>query len=336
MEAALQLLEVVSSLAWYTGLLMGALWLLKEVTMGMYLGRQRLDGRLVVVTGANCGIGLETARDLASRGATLVLGCRSRERGEAAVRDIVATTGNTQVVMEELDLLSLESVRRFAQTIASRPEPLGLLINNAGMADGDGIQSWAIGKSHLSNDGLELVTQTNHLSHFLLTNLLKDKLAAAGKARVINVSSIAAPGGKIDLQNINYESDSSPSALRNNYHNSKLMNVLFSKEISRRWGQLGITSYSNHPGVIRTEVFRHFTVALQYFLLFICYWVGKDCRQGAQTTLYLALEPGLESQAGSFFGDCRNWDFILNKMASDSTLASGLWERSAQLVNLDM
>ena len=83
------------------------------------------------------------------------------------------------------------------------------------------------------------------------TEVPQDKLAAAGQARVINVSSIAAPGGKIDLQNINYESDSSHSALKNNYHNSKLMNVVFSKEISRRWGQLGITSYSNHPGVIR-------------------------------------------------------------------------------------
>ena len=93
--------------------------------------------------------------------------------------------------------------------------------------------------------------QCNHLSHFLLTNLLRDKLAEAGNARVINVSSFAACHGKIDLNNVNYESDSSPAALQRNYHNSKLMNVMFSQEIGRRWADLGITSYSNHPGLVR-------------------------------------------------------------------------------------
>ena len=93
--------------------------------------------------------------------------------------------------------------------------------------------------------------QCNHLSHFLLTNLLRDKLAEAGNARVINVASFAAWHGKINLNNINYESDSSAAALQRNYHNSKLMNVMFSQEISRRWADLGITAYSNHPGLVR-------------------------------------------------------------------------------------
>ena len=122
-------------------------------------------------------------------------------------------------------------------------------------------------KLHLSDDGLETtlqvrsipspsskicsIVQCNHLSHFLLTNLLRDKLAEAGNARVINVSSFAAWHGKINLDNINYESDSSPAALKYNYHNSKLMNVMFSQEISRRWADLGITAYSNHPGLVR-------------------------------------------------------------------------------------
>ena len=95
--------------------------------------------------------------------------------------------------------------------------------------------------------------QCNHLSHFLLTNLLREKLAEAGNARVINVSSFAAWHGKIDLNNINYESDSSPATLQRNYHNSKLMNVMFSQEIGRRWADLGITAYSNHPGLVRYD-----------------------------------------------------------------------------------
>ena len=133
------------------------------------------------------------------------------------------------------------------------------------MSDGRGAKTWAVGKSHLSEDGLEITTQVpdpfspkvlrfaqcNHLSHFLLTNLLRDKLAEAGNARVINVSSCMALLGKIDLNNINYESDSSPAALKQNYNNSKLMNVMFSQEISRRWADLGITAYSNHPGGVR-------------------------------------------------------------------------------------
>ena len=199
-----------------------------------------------------------------------------------------------------------------------------------------GAKSWAIGKSHLSDDGLEITTQVepssnktilgtprlgtiltnpqcNHLSHFLLTNLLRDKLTEAGNARVINVSSLAAKGGKIDLDNINYESDSSPEALKKNYNNSKLMNVMFSQEISRRWAHLGITAFSNHPGVVRTEVFRHFSDAIQKFITVHNYLVGKDSWQGAQTSIFLAVQPGLEKESGGYFADCRNWNFLLSK-----------------------
>jgi NAD(P)-dependent dehydrogenase (short-subunit alcohol dehydrogenase family) len=255
-------LSALSCLATGLALLLLGLWLWKEVTMGLYTGGDRLDGRLVVITGGNCGIGLEvgrpplpppaaqTARELARRGALLVVGCRSKARGEAAVRDIVASTGSRTVELVELDLLSLASVRRFAQAVASRPEPLHLLINNAGAA---AIMNGSRhdGRSHLSGDGLEVVTQTNHLSHFLLTCLLRDRLAAAGTSRVINVSSLAALHGKIDLQNINYETDSSSAALKKNYHNSKLMNVMFSAELSRRWKEQGVTSFSCHPGLVR-------------------------------------------------------------------------------------
>ena len=240
--------------------------------------------------------------------------------------------------MVHLDLLSLESVRRFAQTIIARPEPLSVLINNAGMSDGRGYASWSVGKSHLSTDGLEMVTQTNHLSHFLLTNLLKDKLVSAGSARVVNVSSIKAMMAPLDLDNINFEMDSSHAALNFNYHNSKLMNVMFSKEICKRWGGLGVTSYSCHPGLVRTEVFRNFNPALQKLIVFLGYWTGKNNLQGAQSTIFLALQPGLESQAGSCFGDCRNCDWIMafNKVASDARLASGLWDRSAELVSTSL
>ena len=195
---------------------------------------------------------LQTAKELARRGATLILGCRSRERGETAG----ASSSNTRVEMVELDLLDLSSVRRFAKEVAGRPQPIHLLINNAGFWDGAGRKTWAAGdrphnisqilpgsrpninmrtgKSHLSADGLEFVTQCNHLAPFLLTNLLRARLAAAGTARVINVSSIAAVlnwqgigRAPLDMDNINYAKDHSPQALKFAYHNSKLMNILF-------------------------------------------------------------------------------------------------------------
>merc|ERR1711962_1382109 len=330
------LLTILSYILYMVTLCVLLVWLVKELTMGIYTGNTRLEGKLVVITGANCGIGLETARDLAARGARVILGCRSKQRGEIAVKDIIDSTGNSGVEMLELDLLSLESVRRFAQLVAARNQPLHILINNAGIADGKGLHSWAVGRSHLSKDGLEIVTQTNHLSHFLLTNLLKDKLQAAGNSRVINVSSLAGCGGKLDLNNVNHEKDSSTTMLKMNYHNSKLMNMLFTKELSKRWANIGVTSYSLHPGFVRTEIFRSFSHPDQKFISLLGYITGKDLWQGAQTTIFLACDENIETQTGSFFGDCRNWDFLLPRQAKDSSLAFQLWERSAELVQLHM
>jgi len=261
-----ELLTILSYILYMVTVCVVLVWLVKELTMGIYTGTTRLEGKLVVITGANCGIGLETARDLAARGARVILGCRSKQRGQIAVKDIIDSTGNSGVEMIELDLLSLESVRRFAQLVAARNQPLHILINNAGMTDGAGLHSWAVGRSHLSEDGLEIVTQTNHLSHFLLTNLLKDRLKAAGNSRVINVSSVAGCGGKLDLNNVNYEKDSSTGMLKKNYHNSKLMNIMFTKELSKRWADIGVTSYSLHPGFVRTEIFRSFSHPDQNFI----------------------------------------------------------------------
>jgi len=304
----------------------------KELTMGMHRGKERLDGKLVVITGASCGIGLETARELAQRGAFLILGCRSRLRGLKAVKEIVASTGNSRVEMMDLDLASLASVQEFAKSVIARPEPLQVLINNAGMVAGSSSQE---PPNHLSSDGLEVVTQTNHLSHFLLTNLLREKLSAAGNARVINVSSMLAKRGKITLDNINYESNSSNAALKTTYANSKLMNIMFSQEIGRRWKHLGITAFSCHPGFVRTEVMRNLSPAMQMPFKVAGFILGKSSRQGAQTSLYLALKAGLEEESGCYFGDCANWQHQLNREHTDTELASGLWDRSATLVNLD-
>jgi len=302
------------------------LFLYKELTMGMYRRVVDMTGKVVVITGGNSGVGLETARSLAMRGARVILGCRSRERGMQAVTDIKRTTNNEKVHFYPLDLLDLKSVRKFAKDIGGDFEKIDILINNAGMADGrkDRVVT-------RSKDKFEITLQTNHLSHFLLTNLLKAKLAAAGDARVINVSSMASQFGNIDLNNLNYEKDETVG--NRSYHNSKLMNILFTKELSRRWSDIGVTSFALHPGFVRTNIFNDLPGGSVFISL--AFLVGKNNMQGAQTSLYLSCEPGIEHMTGEYFVDCKPTTRWMNKVqAMDKDLCAGLWDKSAQLLSI--
>merc|ERR1712106_471746 len=305
------------------------LFLYKEFTMGMYGKKIDMSGKVVVITGGNSGIGLETARGLAEQGATVILGCRSKERGKEAVADIKRTTFNENVRFLPLDLLDLQSVRDFSEEINKQVDKIDILLNNAGFADARNERNLT-----RSKDKLEISLQTNHLSHFLLTNLLKAQLAAAGNARVINVSSMANLMGNIDMENINYEKDE-VKPCKMTYHNSKLMNVLFSKEIALRWSNLGVTSYSLHPGLVRTNISNVFSPVLKNFMIFLGFLVGKNNLQGEQTSIFLSCEPGIENLSGEFFMDCKVRSSWMNKQALDKDLCSKLWDRSAQLVSFE-
>jgi len=159
------------------------LW--KELSMGICKAKTRLEGKLAVVTGGNAGIGFETAKDLSARGARVIIGCRSRVRGEEAVRKIIASTGNKEVSMMDLDLADLQTVKKFAKDFCAKEDRLDILVNNAGIG-GFGIET-----KTLTKDNNEMVAQTNYLGHFLLTHLLKEQLKVSGNARVVNVSSQA-------------------------------------------------------------------------------------------------------------------------------------------------
>lgn len=312
-------------------------FLYKELTMGIYRASKSIDmkGKVAIVTGGNASIGLETARGLAARGAKVVLGCRNRYKGESAVKDIVQSTGNSQVIFRQLDLQDLQSVKNFAETVSREGEKVDILVNNAGIIHGEGYDSWEKGGSHqVTKDNLEIVTQTNHLGHFLLTNLLKESLTKSGGSRVVNVSSMANKGGNIDLTNINYENKHEKADLEKTYHNSKLMNVLFSLELSKRWADLGVTSYSLHPGFVRTAIFDNFSDVQKNLITALGYLVGKNPWQGAQTTLFLCMEPDIEKMAGGFFSDCRKNTLWLSPEAENLELCAGLWTRSEELVGL--
>jgi len=313
------------------------IWLWKELTMGVYRNANaiNLHGKVVVVTGGNNGVGFETAKVIARQGAKVIIASRSEEKGEKAVREIIRETGNAKVVFKPLNLLSLASVRDFAESLKRDEAKIDILINNAGMSDDRGASSWLKGESYLSGDGLEKVTQTNHFGHFLLTNLVKDLLAEANGARVVNLSSMVNKFGNIQPNNINYETNHEKEALSKTYANSKLMAILFSFELNKRWKDIGVTSYAAHPGFVRSGFFDNFSAKRKGLIMVLGQLLGKNNWQGAQTSLFAALEPGIEeSLSGVLLADCRRADYMANKQAQDPNIAQALWKRSAELVGL--
>lgn len=209
-----------------------------------------LTGKTAIVTGANTGIGLETAVDLARRGARVILACRSEEKGERASQEVKTRTQNTDVVFVKVDLSSLRSVRAFSTKILDEEPQIDILVNNAGVMDPPYTKT---------EDGFELQFGVNHLSHFLLTNLLLKRMKEAPSARVVNVSSCAHARGKINFDDLQSERNYSPHGA---YQQSKLANILFTRSLALRLEGSNVRTYSLHPGVIQTELVRHLNGAL--------------------------------------------------------------------------
>ncbi|KAK2845216.1 hypothetical protein Q5P01_011875 [Channa striata] len=284
----------------------------------------RLDGKTILITGANSGIGKETSRELARRGARVVMACRDMTRAEQAAEEIRKSTGNGNVVTRHLDLASIYSVRQFAKDFLDSEDKLDILINNAGVMM---CPKW------LTEDGFETQLGVNHLGHFLLTNLLLPKLKSSSPSRVINVSSIAHKGGQIDFEDLFFSRK--PYSPLDSYRQSKLANVLFTRELARRLKGSGVSTFCLHPGIIQTELVRH---VMDWFpllrmilklpgLLFL-----KSPHQGCQTTVYCSVTPGLEERSGRYFSDCAEKEPAAE--AQDDEVARKLWEQSAQLVGL--
>ena len=228
-----------------------SLWMLRRYFVGgVCRSKAMLDGKTVIITGGNTGIGKETAIDLAKRNARVILACRNQEKGKKAEVDVRRESGSSDVHFHQLDLASFASIRKFAKELLSEESRIDILINNAG------VMYCAFGKTE---DGFETQFGVNHLGHFLLTNLLLDKIKQAPEGRIITVSSIGhAMTSKFDLDTINSEAHYSPYDA---YHKSKLANVLFTKALAKRLIGTNVTSNSLHPGAVATELQRH-TLAL--------------------------------------------------------------------------
>lgn len=270
-----------------------------------------LDGRVVLVTGANTGIGRVAALELAQQGAHVFVACRSAERTQSVLDEIRSVPGSGALEFLPLDLGDLESVRRCAETFLARGLPLHLLINNAGLAGARGF----------TKSGFELAFGVNHLGHFLLTQLLLDRIKASAPARIVTVASKAhyrAPG--IDWQAVR-ERTRTATALKE-YCVSKLANVLFSAELGRRLSGSGVSTYSLHPGVVGTDVWR----SLPWPLRAIMKLATISPEKGARTTLHCATSSSVATETGLYYDECR--PKRPSRIAQDTALAAELWNRS--------
>ncbi|XP_076592082.1 dehydrogenase/reductase SDR family member 13-like [Chaetodon auriga] len=282
-----------------------------------------LHGKTVIVTGSNTGIGMTTAIDVAKRGARVILACRSKQRGEAALKEVMRESGSNKVVFMQLDLGSLKSVRSFAETFLKSEPRLDILINNAGV--------FLQGRTE---DGLEMMFGVNHIGHFLLTNLLLDRLKECEPSRVVNVSSMGHQYGTIDFDCLNTQKalgmDASFKEVFKVYCDSKLCNVLFNHELAKRLKGTKVTCYSLHPGAIKSDLGRN-SLTLQMAVPLV-YFFTKNTVDGAQTTLHCALQEGLEPLSGRYFSNCALKE--PSAKAKDDAAAKKLWELSERLCGL--
>ncbi|XP_034029634.1 retinol dehydrogenase 13 isoform X2 [Thalassophryne amazonica] len=252
------------------------------------------------------------------------MACRDLIRAERAAEEIRQSTGNGNVVIRHLDLASLYSVRQFAKDFLDSEDRLDILINNAGVMM---CPKW------VTEDGFETQMAVNHLGHFLLTNLLLPKLKNSAPSRVVTVSSVAHRGGQIKFDDLFFSRR--PYSALASYRQSKLANVLFSRELARRVKGSGVSSFCLHPGVIRTELSRHvegWFPLLGVLLSLPALLLMKTPSQGCQTTVYCAVTPGLEEQSGCYFSDCAVKE--AGPAGQDDAAARKLWKESARLVGL--
>ncbi|RUS82634.1 hypothetical protein EGW08_009587 [Elysia chlorotica] len=295
-----------------------------STALQVLMGRD-LTGKYVIVTGANSGIGFETARSLALHGATVVMACRdldSAKRGKAAIQDELA---QAKVEAMYIDLSSLESVKAFADKYIQLGWPLHVLILNAGV--------FGLGFK-ITEDNLEQTFQVNHLAQFYLTKLLVNVLMESAPARVIVVSSESHRMSTLSEQHLVEDRVCPPKAGGfwhfDAYNNSKLCNVLFANELNNRLLPHGVVANSLHPGnMMSSGMPRHWWI---YRLLFaLVRPFTKSMQQGASTTVYCAVAEELSNVGGLYFNNCCRCP--PSNAASSKSMAAALWSLSEKLLD---
>ncbi|KYM99697.1 Retinol dehydrogenase 11 [Cyphomyrmex costatus] len=306
----------------------------------MCTSKTRLDCKTVVITGASSGIGKETARDLYARGARVILACRNMEKTNEAIEDIKNNPPSHinkdkyknnagELAIYPLDLRSLKSVRNCAKNLLTNEAHIHILINNAGVA---------AYPNEKTEDGFQTTLQVNHLGHFLLTLLLLPKMQLSSpNCRIINVSSLTYIFADIDFDDINLERSYAPCK---SYMQTKLANILFTKELARRLKASnihGINVYSLHPGIVPSEISQYssntiFPGATSCYNAF-AYLFYKNAEQGAQTTIYCCVDEETANTTGLYYSNCGVATLYRN--ANNDQYPEKLWNVSCQLLHLE-
>ena len=278
-----------------------------------------MTGKICLITGGNSGIGKATALGLAKMGATVVIVSRNKEKGETAVTDIIAKSGNKNVELIQADMSSQNSIHKLAEDLKARHEKLHLLINNAGVY---------LTKRTTTENGLESTFAVNHLGPFLLTSLLLDILKASAPSRIVNVTSDAHNGAKINFEDLQGEKRFSGWQA---YGQSKLAMILFTHELAKKLEGTGVTANSAHPGVVRTNFAKNNggLVMLGFRFLGI-FFISPD--SSAKRILYVATSPSLEGVTGKYF--TRMHEVRSSPESYDDDAARRLWLVSEQLAKL--
>ena len=279
-----------------------------------------MEGKTVVITGGNAGIGKATAINLAKQGAEILITSRSERKAKAAVEEIKSASKNENIDFVLINLIDQESVKKAAVEIKTKCSKIDVLINNAGCY---------LSELELSPQGIEGQFATNHIGHFLLTNLILDNIKAAGKARIINLASIAHKYTReLNLDDINYEKEEYGGW--KSYSRSKYCNILFTNELAKRLEGTGITANAVHPGGVRTEIAEKnanwFTklgwIVMKPFMVTV--------EEGAKTSIHLASSPEVEGETGGYWVKCKK--HFSNRPSQEEANWKALWKKSEELV----
>lgn len=276
------------------------------------------DAKTAVITGANSGIGKVTACELAKNGLHIVMICRNREKAERARDEIISSSQNEDVDITLCNLDSMKEIHDTGKKIRGRYPAINVLVNNAGIVPD--------GQRKLTDEGFELTFAVNHLSYFLLTRQLMPSLEKAESARIINVASEAHKAGKFNPENL--QLDKGYNAIKA-YGNSKLFNIMYTYELSRRLKGSNITTYSLHPGAVNTNLASD-SKSLFGWLFNLGKVFMLSPEEGAKTTIWLSSQPGIEDMNGLYFKNCNK--IKPADIAHDDNACKKLWELTQELL----
>ncbi|WP_042198416.1 SDR family oxidoreductase [Paenibacillus camerounensis] len=281
-----------------------------------------MHNKIVLVTGGNSGMGLATTIEMARRGAKVIMACRSRTRGEAALAEARRQSGSQEIELMLCDLASFDSIRSFAEEFLAAYPVLDVLINNAGVVTV---------KRELTPDGYEMDLGVNHLGHFLLTNLLLGALKKAEQGRVVVVASGAYKLGKLYLEDHTLSRGFNPAKA---YARSKLANILFTRELAARLQGTGVTVNAVHPGAVGTSIGVNRETGFGRSVLKLLSYFFLTPEQGADTAVYLATAPELSIISGQYYYRRQIQD--LGPRAADTQEAARLWQWSLEQTGLEL